>query len=267
MKNRNIWNAIILLIVIILFVIFQYIRFGSRTLGEEIYNKVWYKYNYNTGYYDSLTISQNKITYNRPTNSFVNDDYSNCSSYYYNKKENSIVLNCNKNIKILKTNDNNISLLIDNRVNVFFDSLDESVNYEFESYYGKSIVEYKKEKLQAKEFIKINESKLKEIIESDNYSKIVFIGSECTSVDCALSLDVMEKWISTTEDVYYFDVNDLNEKLLIYLNSLNSKVLNDIKFYNNVYPKVIISKNGKIVDFYELKCEGFNCKNYFKNEF
>ena len=78
---------------------------------------------------------------------------------------------------------------------------------------------------------------------------------------------VMEKLISTTEDVYYFDVEELNEKLIKYLNTLNDKVLNDINFYNNVYPKVIISKNGKIIDFYELKCNGFNCTNYYKNEF
>lgn len=267
MENKNIKNAIILMIIIILFVLFQYIRFSSRTINEDIYNRVWYKYNYNTGYYDTLIIDKNTIIYNRPTNSSISEDYNNCHSYFFNKKDNSIVLDCNKKIKILKINDNNINLLIDNKVSVFFNSLDESINYEFETYYGKSIVEYKKEKLQAKEFIKINESKLKEIVESENYSKIVFIGNECTSVDCALSLDVMEKWISTTEDVYYFDVEELNEKLIKYLNTLNDKVLNDINFYNNVYPKVIISKNGKIIDFYELKCNGFNCTNYYKNEF
>ena len=262
MKNKNIRNAIILIIVVILFVIFQFVRYSSREVDSKIYNKVWYKYNYNTGYYDVFKISNNQIEYYKD-----GEDYSNCSSYYYNKKENSLVLDCSKNIKILNVNNENINLLIDNKSKVFFDSLDETTNYEFESYFGKSIIEYKKEKLQAKDFIKINEDKLKEIINSENYSKVVFIGNECTSVDCALALDVMEKWISTTEDVYYFEVNDLNDKLLSYLNDLDNNLEDDIHYYNNIYPRVIISKKGKIIDSYELKCKGFNCNKYYKNEF
>lgn len=267
MKNNNIVNAMILIIVAIFFVIFQYVRFSSNTIDEKLYNRIWYKYNYNNGYYDSLIIEKNNIIYNKLSVNSSKDDYSNCSSYYFNKKNNSLALDCNKNIKIQNNNDNSLNIIIDNKINKFFDSLDETINYEFKSFFGKSIVEYKNDKLQAKEFIRINESKLKEIINSNDYSKIVFIGDKCTSVDCALALDVMEKWISTTEDVYYFDTNDLNDRLINYLSELNNKIENSINFYDNVYPIVIISKNGKVIDFYEIKCSGFNCSNYYVNEF
>ena len=266
MKNKNIRNAIIFIIVVILFVIFQYIRFNSREIDEKIYNKVWYKYNYNTGYYDTFEMNNSTVKYIKPSVS-NEDDYSNCVNYYYNKKENSLILDCNKKIKILSVDNNSINLIVDNKSKIFFDSIDETTNHEFESYFGKSIIEYKKEKLQAKDFIKINENKLKEIINSDAYSKIVFIGNECTSVDCALALDVMEKWIATTEDVYYFDVNDLNDKLLKYLNNIDNNLVNNINYYDNIYPRIIISKKGKIIDNYEIKCKGFDCTNYYKNEF
>ena len=77
----------------------------------------------------------------------------------------------------------------------------------------------------------------------------------------------MEKWITATENVYFYDVNDLNDKMLSYINSINNSIDNDISFYNNIYPRVIISKKGKIIDFYEIKCRGFNCIKYYKNEF
>ena len=98
MKNNNIVNAMILIIVAIFFVIFQYVRFSSNTIDEKLYNRIWYKYNYNNGYYDSLIIEKNNIIYNKLSVNSSNDDYSNCSSYYFNKKNNSLALDCNKNI-------------------------------------------------------------------------------------------------------------------------------------------------------------------------
>ena len=121
--------------------------------------------------------------------------------------------------------------------------------------------------MQAKDFIKINEAKLFEIIKNNEYSKIVFIGNKCSSIDCILVLDVMEKWISTTENVYYFDINDMNDKVIKKLNEIDKSLGLTIDYYDNIYPKVIISNNNKIVDKYDVICSGFNCKKYYSNEF
>ena len=106
-----------------------------------------------------------------------------------------------------------------------------------------------------------------EVIIGEDYSKIVFIGNKCTSVDCVLGLDVMEKWISTTENVYYYDVNDLNRDLLNRLNRIDSSLETKYDFYNDIYPLVVIFNSGKLIEKYYINCDGFNCSKYYKNEF
>ena len=139
-------------------------------------------------------------------------------------------------------------------------------NDEFEVYYQKSIVDYRKEKSQVLDFSKINETKLYEILKEKKYSKIVLMGNKCSSIECTLALDIIEKWISTNEDIYFFDANQINDNILKYINNINESNY-DYNYFNGSYPIVLVSKNNKIVDQYEIKCTGFNCTKYYKNEF
>jgi len=267
MKNRDIVNIVGFMIMLIIIVLMYFFRYDSNTIDDSILNKKWYRYDYNTGYYEIISLNKNSFTYYRPINSNSMNAYDLCNKYTYDKKKNSINLDCGKSIKIISVEDDSLLLSIDNKDETFYLNVDDSLNYEFESYFGKSIVEFKKDKSQAKDFIKINEEKLKEIISLDEYSKIVFIGDNCTSVDCVLALEVMEKWISKTENVYYFDNNDFNDELMNYLIDINNNIEKSDNFFNGIYPRVIISNNNKIIDYYEVKCSGFNCSKYNGNEF
>lgn len=265
MKNKNIISVLLIIIVVIFIVVFS--RAKLNKIDENIYNKNWYHYNHNTGFYDVINFNKNKISLNKPINSNDATNYDYCRKYTYDRKNNILNLDCNKQIKIIDINDDMINLEMDDRNYVFFTNIEESLNYEFDSYYSKSMVEYKKEKSQAKDFIKINSKKLMEVINGEDYSKIVFIGNKCTSVDCVLGLDVMEKWISTTENVYYYDVNDLNRDLLNRLNRIDSSLETKYDFYNDIYPLVVIFNSGKLIEKYYINCDGFNCSKYYKNEF
>ena len=260
-------NTIGFMIMVLIIVIMYFFRYCFISIPEEIMNNDWYHYNISNGYYEKININDNNVKYYRPSNIKDLNDYDICSKYNYDKKNNSINMDCNKSIKIIDYSNDSLSLKIDKKEEMFFKNVESSLNHEFKTYYGKSLVEYKKEKEQAKDLIKINEVKLFEVIKQDEYSKIVFLGDKCTSIDCVLSLDVMEKWITKTENVYFFDSNNMNNNTILKLNKTNNILENNINFYNGIYPRVIITKNNKIVDQYEIKCKGFNCSAYFENEF
>ncbi len=269
MKNSKKGNylIIILLVVIVVIILSNFFKYFLNTIDKSIMGKNWYKYDNNTGYFEVINFSEKEFKYYRPVDDNVQNEYDTCKNYYFNKKKNELIFDCGNKIRIIKTGDNNVSLEIDGKTNIFFDNIENSLNYEFESYFGKSMIEYKKNKLQAKDFIKINEKKLFEVIKSDEYSKIVFIGDNCNNVDCILALDVLEKWISKTENVYYFDTKELNENILDKLYEIDNGLIKSVNYYDNGYPIVIISNNNKIIDKYEIKCNGFNCSKYNTNEF
>ena len=177
-----------------------------------------------------------------------------------------IKLDCNKEVKIDSYDSNSLTLDFDGKNEKYFTNIEDSLNYEFEKYFEKSIVEYKKERSQVTEFSKINQNKLIEVLKDDEYSKIVFISDKCTAIDCVLVLDIMEKWVSTNENIYYYDVNYLSTGMINYINSISVNKV-DYSYYKDIYPKVIVSKNNNIIDMYEVKCTGFNCTKYYKNEF
>ena len=267
MNNRDIINTIGFMLMILIIVIIYFFRYNSNKLDENILNKTWYRYDYNTGYYEKIIFKNNRIDYYRPSK--INDlsDYDICDKYTFDKKNYIFNLNCNKKIKINKVDLKKVLLSIDNREKEFYLNPEDSLYNEFESYFDKSIIEYNKSKIQALDYIKINEEKLYEVLNGKEYSKIVFMGDKCSSVDCSLSFDVIEKWINKTENVYYYDIKDINEKLLVYLNKMDSELKNDINYYNNIYPRVIIVNNNKVIDNYNIKCNGFNCSDYYNNEF
>ncbi len=265
MKNKKIvYFVIVSLIIIALTVvsIFKYVSLSINTLS----NTKWYRYNYTNGIYESLEFKDGIINYFKPTQTNNVNSLDNCTSYSYNKKNKSLKLNCDKEIKIVNYDNNSLSLEFDGKSEKFFSSIEDSLNYEFETYFEKSLVEYKNQRIQVTDFSKINKNKLIEVIRSDNYSKIVFIGDKCTSVDCTLILDIMEKWISTNENIYFFDVSDLDSYLINYFNNISINKF-DYNYFNDIYPKVIVTKNNNIVDRYAVNCTGFNCTKYYKNEF
>jgi len=264
MKNKGYDYLIIVVISLIILAIINFFVFGFNSLNSNLINKKWYHYDFTTGYYDLLTINKDKIEY-RGYNTTKN--YEKCSIYNYDKKNNSFLLDCGEKINIYKIENNRIELKIDEYDKVFFDNSEDSINYEFKNYFGKSIIDYKDEKSQITEYSKINNEKLISIIKEKGYSKIVFMGNNCTSIDCILALDIMEKWVIKSSNVYYYDSSLLDNNTMISIQKIIKDFNTDINYYNSIYPKVIIVKNGKIIDSYDIKCAGFNCNSLYKNEF
>ena len=267
MNNRDIVNTIGFMIMILIIVIMYFFRYSSNTIPENISGKEWYHYNYKTGFFDKFNIKNNELVYYKPSNINELNEYDICKKYTYDKKNNQLNFDCGKSFKILSYDEKTVNIKINDEEITYFLNYEESINHEFEKYFEKSLIEYKKEKEQAKELIEINEQKLYEVIKSDEYSKIVFIGDKCTSIDCVLALNVLEKWINKTENVYFFNANNLNDKLLINLNKINKSFEKNYDSYNSIYPKVIITNNSNIIDKYDINCDGFKCNKFFDNEF
>lgn len=266
MKNRRIYYILAIMIFIIIIMIINVLKYNYLSIDKKIQNTTWYRYNYTNGLYESLYFKDGNINYFKPTSINNTNSLDNCTKYSFNKKNNTLKLNCNKEIKIIKYDNDYLSLDFDGKNEKFFKNIEDSLNFEFEDYFQESITDYKKDKNQVTEIVKINESELYNVLREDEYSKIVFIGNKCTSIDCVLILDIMEKWISTNENVYYFDVNNITSKMINYINIISASNYT-YNFYDNAYPRIIVSKKNKIVEQYELKCTGFNCKKYYKNEF
>ena len=266
MKNKNIIYVYFVMLVVIILTLVNIFKYRQATIDNEISNKIWYRYNYTNGLYESIEFKNGSIDYFKPTGTNNTNSLDNCTKYTYDKRNNLIKLNCKKTIKILNSDNDSLSLEFDGKNEKFFRNIEDSINYEFETYFEKSIIDYKKERAQVTDFSKINQNKLFEVLKENEYSKIVFIGNKCTSIDCILVLDIMEKWVSTNENIYYFDVNNLNNNIINYLSNISNNTYSYDSF-DNTYPKILVSKNNKIIDEYDVKCTGFNCTKYYKNEF
>ena len=262
MKNKGIVNLIIFMILIIFFLLAYYFKYNNSDINEKIQNVKWYKYDYNTGYYETFYVSNNDFMYNLANKT---NEYASCKQYSFNKNNNTLNLDCNKKIKIISVNKNYIVLNIDNEEKYFYDNIEDSLNYEFKSYFNKSISEFKKEKQQVKEYLKIDYEKLLEILAKEEDYRIVFMGDSCTSIECTLMLDIMEKWLVSYDSVYYIDANILNDNMIKNLYNLNNVFDNNINFYNGIYPRVVSNINENL-NQYEVKCNGFNCTKFYKIE-
>ena len=266
MKNKEYKITIILIVFIIVLVIINFFRFGFINLNRRLFDNEWYHYNFATGYYEKIKFSDNKIEFMVPNDINKETGLESCTEYTYNKKTREIHLNCGKTIKVEDVNWKSIEMIIDDRDLVFFDNEGDSLNYEFKSYFTKSVVDFKEEKSQVLEYSKINEEKLLEVIKDKEYSKILFMGDKCSSINCVLVLDIMEKWVSTTQNIYFYDPSELNQNVIDYINNNNSVKVN-IDDFNDTYPRVLVVKNNKIIENYNIKCTGFNCNTYLNNEF
>ena len=261
MNNRNIICIIgvfIIGVILTLLYIFKYDK-----ISDEVLDKNWYRYNYINGYYDVFNINEYKMSYYRPSSENFTNQYDKCSRYRYNKKKKTIILDCNKEIVIKNYEKNKLILIIDGEDNIFYSSIDDSLNYEFSKFYGKSMSEYKKSESQVIDAIKLQVNNLVNIIKEKEDAKIIFMGSKCTSVDCLASYDVIEKWLSVSNNTYYVNSDELNNNITNTLNKINKGFSKDLDFYNDAYPKVVITNGGKIIDSYLIKCHGFNCSSFY----
>ena len=252
------------MLVIIIVTLFVLIKYLPTKIENRLLYKTWYKYENNTGYYSTIYFEENNFTYNKPSNTNVRGKYDYCSKYTYDKRKKVLNLNCGEKFVLDKVSDNKLVLIINDKKTVFYDTPEESLNYEFENYFNKSISEYKIEKKQNTEFIKINYERLVEVISEKENSTVIFFGSNCSSIECTLFLDVLEKWIATNEKVYYVDIEEFNDKEI---ENIGNKITNfnlNREYYNDIYPRIILFKDNKILDQYQIKCNGFNCTKYIK---
>ena len=74
-------------------------------------------------------------------------------------------------------------------------------------------------------------------------------------------MDILEKWIVKEKSVYYFNADELNNSIIDLFNKNYKK-----EDLDSIYPVIILNKNNNI-NKYEIKCKGFNCSNYYKNDF
>ena len=261
MKNKGMFivisSSIILVIISILYV------FSLRNFDNKLLNNKWYHYDNKTGYADEFSFKNGELIFNKPSNDSTTDEYSYCNNYRYNRSTNKITFNCGKTIIIRDGNNNSIRVTINSDEYYFFKSLNESRNYEFKQYFDKNIRDYKNSKEQTLDIIKINYDKLNELLKESDYSKIIFIGDNCGSIECTLVTDIIEKWISYSKDIYYINSNELTKDNLTNLNKKDNNFSLNIDDYNSVYPIVYVISDEKIIDKYEIICSGFNCSLYY----
>lgn len=252
MKNKIVDYLIIIMIIPITLLIFSLIRYKDIQKDESIYNKNWYNYNHKTGYYDIFMINEKEINFHNPQNTINTPKTELCSNYTFNKKDKSYNLNCGKKIKIIKTYEDKILLSIDGEQTYYYDNPESSLNAKFKEQYAMSITEYKNSNYYMTDIIKIDENKLKKVYSSNKYSKIVFMGNKCTSIDCVLFLDTLEKWIHAEKDLFFVDSSNYEKQ-----------IIEEIEYeFNDIYPTILIVGENKIIDTYKINCDGFNCSKY-----
>lgn len=264
MKNKRITYIIYFMIIIIIATFFILVKYYPVTVEKKIMLKKWYNYETTTGYYNTIYFDNQVVTFNKPSNINVRGRYDNCNKYTYDKRKRIFNLNCGEKIVIDNVSDKKLVLIINNKKKVFYDAPEKSLNYEFENYFNKSISEYKMDMQQNIDLITINYERMLEVVAEKENSTFVFIGDNCSSIDCSLFLDVLEKWITTNDRLYYINIEELNDKQIDTLSKKIKDFNKDKEYYNDIYPRVIIYKNNSVIDQYQVNCNGFNCTKYIK---
>ena len=237
--------------------------FYNHPMDKDIKNVTWFNYNIKTGTYDILKIEESKLTY-----MYDGDEYDGCSYYTYNSKSKKVVLDCGKEIEIKDFENNNLTLRINGEAKTFFKATDDSINYEFQKYYGKSITEYKEDKNQIKDIIKVDYSKILEFYNSNEKNLVVYIGDGCNNIECTIALGVLEKWSVDNSNVYFIDSTNLTQTDINKMYNINIGFSKEVNYYNSNYPLILIVGNKEIYDNKYFKCNGFDCtmwKDYAKD--
>ena len=147
MNNSKISKLILILIGIS--IILGIYLFSITPLDNNIINKNWYSFNIKTRNIDKININNQNIDIN------INNNL-NCKKYNYNNRNKTLHFDCNLLIKIKNIKENQLVLDINSKEKNFFLTPEESINYEFEKYFGKTISEFEKYYSQSKEIIKID---------------------------------------------------------------------------------------------------------------
>lgn len=259
MKNSKIIIMFFILFTLFIYLVFNVFNFSS--IDKKVTNNTWYRYDRIAGYYEILNINEDSFSYNI-SQSLDENNYINCSRYTFNASSQTLKLDCKKNIRVAYVDDKKLVLFFENEEKVFFTDINNSLNYEFESYFKLSVAEYSDNKSHVKNLVKVNKSKLYEIYNDKEESLVAMIGNNCINVDCILFMDILEQWIALTENVYFIDSTTLTEKDSISFNKLNSNFSKNINDYNLSYPLIFRIKNKVVLEQFEIKCTGFNCSKY-----
>ncbi len=253
------------MIFVIIVTIFVLSKYSSTSMDESLYNTIWYDYDIKTGYYNKFIIREKELDFYKSDNTHIQTLYDTCTRYSFDKRKGVYILDCNEKIRIDDIKEDSINIEINGKNYRYYSNPYDSLNYEFEKYYNQSISEYKIQRMQGIDFIKINYDRMMELLDINENQTFLIYGDNCSSVECALLLDVVEKWISTNENIYYVNISEFDNKQMIKLTKKNDKFLLDSSYYNDVYPRIVVTKKNKILDDYLFKCKGFNCSKYIRN--
>jgi len=236
--------SIILIFSLISLLIFLYLK--NVTPINQIAYKEWYRYNNKSGSYETFFINNDTIILKG------NDLYSNCSKYSYNEKTKIIKLNCDQEIKILNFNNNQLNVNINNEELSFFNSIEQSYNYEFNKYFNMSELEFIEKNSHIKQLRKIS---YEDLINNDSNYIVLLYSNNCINTECIIFDLIFEKWIVKSENVYSFNLNNIKSNQLSYFFKIDNNIL------NSNYPILLINNNNQIKVEY-IKCNGFYCDKY-----
>ncbi len=218
---------------------------------DKILNTTYYKYNTITGEYESIRLNEKEITYNGNLL-----DLDKCNNYTYNKKTNILKLNCGKAIKLVSTDDESITLNINNEDYSYYKTEEDSYNKEFLDYFKVSEIDYiteGKNKINEK---MVNLEKLEELTNTTNTFYLYLITPNCTK-KCILlnnNLDLL----TTNNSIFAFEYS---QTLIDELNEYASSPITD-EMLNKENPLILKIENKKISKLIELDIKGFNIEQY-----
>lgn len=248
-------NMIIFILAMGLVILCSIIYISSaQSLDKKIYGNEWYRFDGEKGYYITLEIKDGIIKSN-------GIDFKDCKKYKYNEKNKVISFDCGKSFNLIGLNDNELVIKSDEAEVHYFSSIEDSFNYEFRKYFGKSENEFKDEYVQVKELISTDFSSLLSAFKESKAIGI-FYGSNCSNIECFIFDKTLEKLIVKSANIYTYNTNNMGKNQINALYNLSGELDGDKNFYNSSYPRVIIFDNGKLVKSFLVECNGFDCSKY-----
>ena len=210
---------------------------------KEILDNTYYRYNYITDSYETLTIKAKEFTY-------IGDiiDLSSCDNYTYSNNE--FKFSCGTNIKLGATSDIGLILKINENNYFFYKDTADSYKKEFSTYFNVDLDTYKNEGLNRLSQIEIT----KEEIPS---SKFVYTyKNECNNTCVILNNNLK----TLSNEIKYLDYNKLTKEDIDSINELFIDKNNTLETLN--YPVILVIKDNQITDVLELEIEGFDTSKY-----
>lgn len=237
-------RIILYIFLIVVFTLLGVIGMGYEKieLPDNILNKVYYKYNNLTGFYDSIKFTSKKVTYEGEEL-----DLEGCSEYQYTSLNGIVKFSCGHALKIISGTSEVLAITMNNNNYYFFTSKENSFEYQFREKFNMTYSEYKNTSLNKEK--EITEEKLNELIDSLTTS-YVYINTDKCDYTCAL----VEDKLNTLDNSYYINIDNITREDI--LNSISDST------------KPIILTLGKgYVKKTTINIKGFNIEeltNYLK---